>query len=502
MNLILYPILINMFGAILSLCLYQYHRAQKYAALLINICFFILSILLAKQVNDHGIQVINIGQWAAPFGISFVADRFASMMVIVVSFISICCSLYLFGYPFGGTQNNRDFKFFTTFCHLMMTGVSGAFLTGDLFNLFVMFEILLLASFVLMIMGNRRTQLEGGLKYITINLISSTFFLVGIGLFYGKVGALNIAEVAYRLQEGDQGTGALITGILFIISFAIKAALFPFNFWLPASYHQSHPLTTALFASLLTKVGVYAILRLFPLIFITEKEVFQTLLIVLTALTMIVGACGAISDMNSRRIFSFQIIAQIGYMVLGIALFTPFSIAATVFCFIHHILTKAALFISSGHLILHFGHDDLRKMGGLYKINPWMSFVFLIPALSLAGIPPFSGFFSKFFIFKATYLEENWIMLAIGIFVAILTIYSMFKIWIEAYWKTRTPEIELENPMRPDVPIGPKLSSALLALSLLAVGVFAGPLFEYSTKAAEELINPSLYIEAVLGARK
>lgn len=491
-----------MFGAILALCLYQYQRLQKFAALFINIAFLVIGIVLAQEVNDHGILVLNIGSWSAPFGISFVADRFASMMIIVVSLVAVCCSLYLFGYPFGGPKNNRDFKFFTAFFHLLMTGVSGAFLTGDLFNLFVMFEILLLASFVLMVMGNRKTQLEGGLKYITINLISSTFFLVGIGLFYGKVGALNIAEVAIRLREGDQGTGALIPGILFIISFAIKAALFPFNFWLPASYHQSHPLTTALFASLLTKVGVYALLRFFPLIFITQKEIFQILIITLTAFTMIIGAMGAVSDMNVRRILSFQVIAQIGYMVLGIAIFTPLSIAATVYCFIHHIITKAALFVSSGHLILHFGHDDLRRMGGLYKINPWMSFAFLIPAISLAGIPPFSGFFSKFFIFKATYQAQSWIMLVIGILVAILTLYSMIKIWIEAYWKTRTTEIEQENPMRPDVPIGPKISSAFLALLLLLVGVYAGPLFDLSVKAAEELVNPSLYIEAVLGVKK
>ncbi len=501
MNLILYPLLINIFGAILSLCLYQHHRLQKYAALVISLAFFAISLRLGQVVDLDGIQVLNIGDWMAPFGITFVADRFASMMIIVVSFVAVCASLYLFGYPFGGLRNHKDFKFFTTFFHLMMTGVSGAFLTGDLFNLFVMFEILLLASFVLMIMGNRQSQLEGGLKYITINLIASTFFLIGIGLFYGKVGALNMAEIALRLQEGDQGTGALITGILFLISFSIKAAIFPFNFWLPASYHQSHPLISALFASLLTKVGVYAILRLFPLIFITHKEVFQNLLLFLTALTMLAGAFGAVSDMNARRILSFQIIAQIGYMILGIALFTPLSLAATVFCFIHHILTKASLFVASGHLVLYFGHDDLRKMGGLYKHYPWMSFVFLIPALSLAGIPPFSGFFSKFFIFKATYLEGSWIMLGIGVFVAFLTLYSMIKIWIEAYWKNRSPEVELENPMRPHIPIGPFLSSVLLTSSLLFVGIFAGPLFEYSTKAAEELINPTLYIEAVLGKK-
>lgn len=501
MNLILYPVLINMFGAILALCLYQYQTLQKFAALLVNICFLLVAIVLAMEVDANGIQVINIGSWSAPFGITFVADRFASMMVVVVAIIAVCCSLYLFGYPFGGPKNSRDFKFFTAFFHLLMTGVSGAFLTGDLFNLFVMFEILLLASFVLMVMGNRRTQLEGGLKYITINLISSTFFLVGIGLFYGKVGALNIASIALRLQEGDQGTGALITGIFFIISFAIKAALFPFNFWLPASYHQSHPLTTALFASLLTKVGVYAILRFFPLIFITQKEIFQTLLIALTGLTMITGVFGAVSDMNVRRIFSFQVIAQIGYMVLGIALYTPLSIAATVFCFIHHIITKAALFVSSGHLILHFGHDDLKKMGGLYRLNPWQSLVFLVPALSLAGIPPLSGFFSKFFIFQAAYEAQSWGMLIIGIAVAILTLYCMIKIWIEAYWKVRPADIEAEFPMRPDVPIGPKLSSAFLALALLLVGVFAGPLFDLSMKAAEELMNPTLYIEAVLGVQ-
>ncbi len=498
MNLILYPMLINLLGAIASLCLYQQPRFQKYLTLFVSLSFLGVSILLAQEVHVAGIQVIHIGDWPAPFGISFVADRFASMMVVVVSLVAVSCSLYLFGYPFGG---NQDFKFFTTFFHMIMAGVSGAFLTGDLFNFYVMFEILLLASFVLMVMGNRQTQLEGGLKYITINLLASTFFLMGIGLFYGKVGALNIAEVALRLQSGEQETGALVIGILLFISFAIKAALFPFNTWLPASYHESHPLTMALFASLLTKVGVYAILRLFPLIFINQKEYFQMVLYVLTGLTMLVGALGSIIDWNSRRILGFQIIAQIGYMVLGIAIFTPFSIAATVFCFIHHILTKAALFVSSGHFVLHFGHDDIRKMGELYKHNPWMSFVFLIPALSLTGLPPLSGFFSKFFILKSAYLVENWIMLGLGVFVAFLTLFAMFKIWNETYWKKRPLEVKEINPMRKKVPLGPTLSSIALCILLIMVGVFAGPLFRYSMLAAEQIVNPSIYIEAVLGAQ-
>lgn len=498
MNLILYPMLLNLLGAIVSLCLYQLPRVQKYVTLAVSLAFLGTSVLLAQEVAALGIQVIDIGQWPAPFGITFVADRFATMMVIVVSLVAVCCSLYLFGYPFGGS---KDFKFFTTFFHMIMAGVSGAFLTGDLFNFFVMFEIMLLASFVLMIMGNRQTQLEGGLKYITINLLASTFFLMGIGLFYGKVGALNIAEVALRLQGGEYDSSVFVLGILFFLSFAIKAALFPFNFWLPASYHEAHPLTMALFASLLTKVGVYAILRLYPLMFVLQKEFFQGLLYTLTALTMVVGALGAIVDWNSRRILAFQIIAQIGYMVLGIAIYTPFSIAATVFCFIHHILTKAALFVSSGHFVLHFGHDNLRKMGELYRNNPWLSFVFLVPALSLTGLPPLSGFFSKFFILKAAFLVENWIMLGIGVFVAFLTLYSMFKIWNEAYWKTRSAEVKEENPMRKSVPLGPTLSSIALCLLLLMVGLFAGPLFNYSMLAAEELLDPSIYIEAVLGAK-
>lgn len=492
MNLVVAPMAISLAAAALTLLLTEKSALQKILSFVLSALTFVASMALVALVYDKGTQVLNMGSWPAPFGITLVADPFSAIMVGITGLITLAASLY----TFGGMKLEGDFKFYPPLFHFMMAGVFGSFLTGDLFNLFVCFELLLLASFVLMIMGKGKAQLEGSLKYILINLVSSAFFLSALGLLYGKVGALNMAEIAVRLQNSPDTQVVMITGTLFLISFSIKAALFPFNFWLPSSYHHCHPLISGVFAGLLTKVGIYALMRIFPLILIHELDYFKGLLLVIAGLTMVTGVFGAAVDYNARRILSFHIISQLGYIALGVAIFTPFSIAATIFYFIHHIITKTNLFFSAGLLNLIFGHDQIKRMGGLYKRSFTISLLFALSAFSLAGMPPLSGFFGKFFILKAAYLDTQWILLFTGIAVGGLTLFSMVKIWNQAFWKA-LPEGEKEPEIK--VGAGPILSASLLALSIVLIGVFAGPLFDFAIKAGDQIVDPSSYTQAVLG---
>jgi multicomponent Na+:H+ antiporter subunit D len=494
MNLILAPMLLSLGGGAITLLFYKQSQLQKIISFIFSVLTFISSIMLIAVVHEQGTQVIHLSNWQAPFGISYVADPFSVIMVGITGLITFGTSLY----TFGGMDFKDDFQFFAPFFHFMMAGVFGAFLTGDLFNLYVCFELLLLASFVLISLGRTRAQIEGSIKYVMINLVSSTFFLCGLGLLYGEVGALSMAEVAVRMQEAADPSVVLMSGILFVIAFSIKAALFPFNQWLPSSYHHAHPLISGLFAGLLTKVGIYALLRIFPLILVHDLEFYKTALLIIAGLTMVTGVFGAAQDYNARRILSFHIISQLGYIALGVAIYTPFAIAATIFYFIHHIITKTNLFFSAGLLHLAFGHDQIKKMGGLYKKSLLLSGLFLFSALSLAGIPPLSGFFGKYFILKAAYLDQQWILLFTGILVGALTLFSMIKIWNEAFWKDLPEGIKEPNLK---LPLGPVLATILFAVSIVAIGVFAEPLYQFALIAGEQIVDPSIYIQTVLGGR-
>lgn len=483
--------LLNLGGGALTALLYKTPTVQKIVSFLLSVLTMLTSVMLIMEVHQNGTQVIHLSNWNAPFGISFIADPFAVIMVGITALICLGSSLY----TFGGIDFKDDYQFYAPFFHFMMAGVFGAFLTGDLFNLYVCFELLLLASFVLISLGRKKVQIEGAIKYVMINLVSSTCFLCALGLIYGEVGALSMAEVAARMAEVDPSV-ALMSGILFFIAFSIKAALFPFNHWLPSSYHLCHPLISGLFAGLLTKVGIYALLRLFPLLLVHDLGFYKPLLLIIAGLTMVTGVFGAASDYNSRRILSFHIISQLGYIALGVAIYTPFAIAATIFYFIHHIITKTNLFFSVGLVHLAFGHDQIKKMGGLYKKSLLLSGLFLISALSLAGIPPLSGFFGKYFILKAAYLDGQWVLMLTGIAVGALTLFSMIKIWNEAFWKD-LPEGTQEPKL--NIPLGPILATVLFAAAIVAIGVCAEPLYKFALLAGEQIVDPTVYIETVLG---
>jgi multicomponent Na+:H+ antiporter subunit D len=500
--LLISPILIPLVFGALSLVVWQSRLAQRWLGLIGTGALMLVSFLLLHAVWTQGIVVGYMGAWVAPFGITLVADLLGAIMVVLNGLIGFAVALY----SVYTIDARREHFGYYPLVHVLLAGVSGAFLTGDIFNLFVWFEVMLLASFVLLALGGERAQMEGALKYVTLNLFSSMLFLTAVGILYGMAGTLNMADLAQKLPYVER-TGLVTTvAMLFMVSFGIKAAAFPLFFWLPASYHTPPVAVSALFAGLLTKVGVYALFRVFTLIFTQDVAYTHTILLVVAAFTMLTGVLGAAAQFEFRRILSFHIVSQIGYMILGLALYTPLAVMGGIFYIMHHIIVKANLFLVSGAAYRLRGTYELRELGSLYRTAPGLSILFLIPAMSLAGMPPLSGFFAKFIIVRAGLEAGQYAVVGVALLVGLLTLFSMVKIWNEAFWKeapvpARVPPAAVTaNPGH--LVYYPLLIPIVgLAAITLLIGFWTEPFVVVATRAAEQLLDPGIYIEAVLGAR-
>jgi multicomponent Na+:H+ antiporter subunit D len=494
--LVFLPILIPFAAAIASLLLWSSLRAQRRIVVVSTAGQLTAGVALLAEVWRHGVQAVQAGNWAAPFGITLVADHLSAAMVVITGIIGFSVTLYALATLDRGRER---FAFYPLY-NLLLMAVAGAFLTGDIFNLYVWFEVMLISSFALLVLGNGREQIRGGLIYVAINLVSSTIFLAAVGLLYGATGTLNMADLAIRLpQLGNPGLVTTLS-MLFLIVFGVKAAVFPLFFWLPASYHAPPVAVSAVFAGLLTKVGVYALIRVFTLMFTEDVGYTHGLIVVVAALTMVTGVLGAAAQTEVRRILSFHIISQIGYMVLGLGLFTRLALAGSVFYILHHIIVKTNLFLISGLIRRLGGAFELDKVGGLYKASPLLSILFIIPAFSLAGLPPLSGFWAKLYLVRAGLELEHYIVVAVALAVGVLTLYSMTKIWAGAFWSAAPPDAQ--PAQSPAMPVRLLAPVAGLAALTIAIGLWAYPLAELSSRAAGELLEPERYVQAVLQARR
>ncbi|MGJ8676302.1 MAG: Na+/H+ antiporter subunit D [Akkermansiaceae bacterium] len=453
-------------------------------ALLASSC----TLLYLTILNGH--VVIQAGSWGAPYGITLIADLFSASMVCITSIVGLAVAIY----SIKDINDSLIKKHYFALFHFLIMGVNGAFITGDLFNLYVWFEVMLISSFVLITMGGKRGQLEGGVKYLIINLLSSIIFLSGLGLLYGKLGTLNMADVARLLAQSDDAFLVNSSAMLLLAAFAIKAALFPFFFWLPASYHTPKVAISAIFAGLLTKVGVYALIRAYTLFFSSQFDVIQGTLLFLSAATMITGVLGAAAQYDIRKILSFHIVSQIGYIMMGLAIGTTAAITGAIFYTIHHIIVKTNLFLISGLIKRKCGSTDLKKIGGLYRFAPALSLLFFIPAFSLGGIPPLSGFWAKFSVIQAGITEGHYILVTSALLVGVLTLYSMTKIWAEAFWKDAPDNQKLSTTKLPLTLTAPCIGLALLTV---AIGLWSTPLFNLAEAASLQLMNPEIYINKV-----
>ena len=523
-------VLIPLGSAALALALPGRRRAQQLITVIALVAVVALSGVFMWVVDQQGALVMQVGGWAAPFGISLVVDRLSALMLTVSAVVLLGVLLFSLGQGLADGDDETPVSIYYPTYLVLGAGVCNAFIAGDLFNLYVGFEILLVASYVLITLGGTGPRIRAGVTYVVVSLVSSILFLVSIGLVYAATGTVNIAQLTLRIAELPSNV-QLLLNLALLIAFGIKAAIFPLAFWLPDSYPTAPAPVTAVFAGLLTKVGVYAIIRaqtqLFPFSNVNQ------LLLIIAALTLIVGILGAVSQLDIKRLLSFTLISHIGYLIFGIGMATSAGYAATIFYVAHHIIVQTTLFLAVGLIERHGGTTSLTSLGGMLKAAPVVAVLFFIPMLNLGGIPPFSGFIGKLGLFTAAAQHGTpgayWLM-GVGALVSLLTLYALARTWSLAFWRTRAAALGGASAPTPNTPEGVMLQGREVALmerlhdapdalplqeqretpglmvaataGMVAVSVlltvFAGPLYAYATRAGEQLSDSGVFVAEVL----
>ncbi|MCK6545850.1 Na+/H+ antiporter subunit D [Myxococcota bacterium] len=476
------PLLVPFAGGLGTLALGQRPRARRVVSIVASAATLVASIALLALVREHGAIAVHAGAWAAPFGITLVADHLAGLLTTVTALVGLAVTLYV-----GSAGDDGEGDAVATWLHplaqLLVMAVNGAFLAGDLFNLYVWFEVMLMASFAMLALGRTRAQTLRLFPYLAISLVASALFLAGVGVLYGSTGALGFSALASAVAAAPDAAPIEAAAVLLLLAFALKAGLFPLFTWLPEAYASVSTPIAALFAGLLTKVGVYAILRVFTTVLPGELAALGPWLVVVAGLTITLGVLAAVGQTDLRKILSFHIASQVGYMVLAVALATPLAIAAAIFYVVHHIVVKTNLFLLGGLIRRLGGTFELAGLGGLYAKRALVALLFAIPAASLAGLPPLSGFWAKLAVVRAGLEHEAYLAVAVAIGGGLLTLVSMTKIWGAAFWGEAKKDVEAPRLTGALAPI------TLLAATTIAIGLFAEPLFELSTIAAEELLR-------------
>ncbi|WP_077489482.1 Na+/H+ antiporter subunit D [Sinomonas mesophila] len=506
-------VVLPIFGAALAFMLLRHERGQRIVTISVLSLTLALECLLLGSVWDGssgGTYAVTLGAWAPPWGITLVVDQFSSFMLVVSTAISLAVLVYATGQGLAdgsaqGAQNNGPISVFHPSYMILVAGVSNAFLAGDLFNLYVGFEILLTASYVLMTLGGTGPRIRAGVTYVVVSVVSSLLFLIAIGMVYAATGTVNMADLAVKLGQLGPEMQVLLHAML-LVGFGIKAAVFPLSFWLPDSYPTAPAPVTAVFAGLLTKVGVYAIVRTETLLF--PGDSLNLPLMVVALATMVVGILGALAQTDIKRLLSFTLVSHIGYMVFGLAMSSALGLAAAVYYVAHHITVQTSLFLVTGLIERRGGSASQDRLAGLAKLSPLLALLYFIPAMNLSGIPPLSGFLGKLGLLQAGVQLGTPMAITLvvtGVVVSLLTLLAMARVWNRVFW--RRPE-DAENPdpallapaaatALPRTMVGATAGLVVLGLGLT---VFAGPLFQLSEQSALSMLDRTDYIYSVLGA--
>ena len=491
-SLVSLPILIPLVAAALMLVVRNLvaQRAISFVALLSALAT--ATAVLVDVWNTGDIAVSRLGGWPGSFAITLVSDGLSSVLVVVALVVTTTVLLF----AVGQQTPDEHSPYYHPVYMALVAGISQAFLAGDLFNLFVAFEVLLMASYVLLTLEGNREQIRSGTTYVVLNIIESVVLVMAVGLIFAATGTVNFAELPERIAALPDGV-RMGLHLLLLIAFGIKAAVFPLFSWLPDSYPTAPSSASAVFAGLLTKVGVYCLIRVQTLLFPGE---LSNLVMIVGVSTMAIGVLGAISQHDMKRILSFHIISQIGYMVFGLGIGGAVAIAATIFYLIHHIPVKTSLFLVEGIIERNTGSSSLDDVSGLARKSPFLAVLFLIPAMSLAGFPPLSGFLAKFAIVRGGLSAEQHIGVGVAIVVSLLTLVSMVKIWVGAFWGEVAPT-SLNNSvglLRQHRSMA-AATTVLVCLTLVIAGA-AGPLYEFAMRATDQLLDVERYISAVRSA--
>ncbi|PKG24237.1 Na+/H+ antiporter subunit D [Niallia nealsonii] len=490
-NLIILPIIIPILLGMVMVIFRKNIMLHRVLSMVSTIAVGAVSFVLMMQIKTKGIQTLQLGGWEAPFGVSMVGDMLSMLLILVTSIVSLCCLLY----AFHSIGKERELHYFYPLFLFLITGVNGSFLTGDIFNLFVCFEVMLVASYVLIALGGTRVQLRESIKYILINIISSFLFLVAIAYLYAMVGTLNFAHLSVLIASVGQDGLMTTVAILFLIVFSLKAGLFLF-YWLPGSYSAPPPAIAAIFAALLTKVGIYAIMRIFTLVFYHNPENTHLFIGILAAATMILGAIGAVAYNDIQRIMTYNVVVGVGLILAGVASFSTVGMTGALYYLIHDMIVKALIFLLGGTIIHLTGTSKLNEISGLIRLHPQFGWMFFIAALSLSGIPPLSGFIGKIFIIEGTFGAGYFWLGGIGLITSLMVLFSIMKVFMKVFWGYTDLTLEKEKGTTKGLllPIG------ILTFLTIALGLGTEGIHEFVDIAIEGLMNPKIYIDAVLGS--
>jgi multicomponent Na+:H+ antiporter subunit D len=495
---LLWPILLPLISAVVMMFFWSKPKAQRVISVAGHFVVFLSALFVTSKTINGKIITLYVGNWDAPYGIVFVGDVLSGILVTLASLAAFAVSLFSVA-SIG--KGRASFGFFPILQFLLM-GLNGSFLAGDLFNLYVWFEVIIISSFVLITLGSEKAQLEGAMKYVTMNLLASIIFLTGVAMLYGLLGSLNLADLSMRISETEDRGLLNTAAVLLLVGFGIKSALFPMYFWLPASYHTPPAAVSAIFGGLLTKVGVYAMFRVFSLLFIEDSFIRNTL-IVLAISSMIVGALGAMVQANMRKIFSYLIISHIGFMFAGLGMFSELAIMGAVFYLFHDIIAKTNAFLISGIIFKMKGSFRLENLGGLYNRFPYLSILFALALFSLVGTPPLSGFWPKLYLLQAAFqAQSGWTLFGI-LLASLLTLLAIVRIWRAAFWQKQEIKPHLVEKaiwlscLRRDqiLMITPVV---ILTLTSVLLAVYSAELGEICLLIAQQLSEPEHYINAVI----
>ncbi|GAB2539772.1 Na+/H+ antiporter subunit D [Brachybacterium huguangmaarense] len=496
-TLLALPVVLPLLGAAVALILRRHRRTQLTVALATLVISLGVVAALALHVENGASIVLRIGGWRPEMGIVLVMDRLSGLMLIVSSVVTLAVLVYSSAQAVSETAERTPVAIFHPTYLVLVAGVNNAFLAGDLFNLYVGFEILLSASYVLLTLGGSASRIRAATTYVIVSLLSSLLFLCGLAAVYAAVGTVNMAEAAIRLDRIADGPRMAIELVL-LVAFGIKAAIFPLSAWLPDSYPTAPAPVTAVFAGLLTKVGIYAIIRLETLLF--PHSDLSNVLLVAAGLSLIIGILGAIAQTDLKRVLSFTLVSHMGYMLMGIGLATRDSMGATIFYVAHHITVQTCLFLTAGLIEQKGGSTNLARLGGLAKAAPWIAILFFTMAMNVAGIPPLSGFIGKLGLVIAGIeygSAASYTLAGIAVLTGLLTLYAVAKIWNRAFWQEAPEGLDAMRERRV-APVTVAATTGLVAFSLLLT-VFAGPLLGYADQAGENVLARAPYVDAVLG---
>ncbi|MBN9223635.1 MAG: Na+/H+ antiporter subunit D [Microbacterium sp. SCN 70-27] len=511
----LVPLLVTLplIGAGIALVFGRRRRVQVGVSIVTLTLTLVIASVLLYAVDSSGQAIaVSVGGWPIPFGIVLYVDRLAALLVVVSSIVLLAVLLFSVGQGAADGDDETPVSIFHPSYLILAAGIFNAFIAGDLFNLYVGFEILLVASYVLITLGSTESRIRTGVVYIVVSLVSSVLFLSAIAAIYGALGTVNIAQLADRMSELPDST-QLVLHLMLLLAFSIKAAVFPLSFWLPDSYPTAPAPVTAVFAGLLTKVGVYAMIR-------TETQIFRdndvnTLLLVVALATMIVGVLGALAQAELKRILSFTLVSHVGYLVFGLAIATPVALGATIYYMVHHIIVQTTLFLAVGLVERRAGSTSILKVKGLMRAAPVIAVLYFIPAVNLGGIPPFSGFIGKFALFNAAAQVGTPLMYALiigGIVTSLLTLYTLMRAWNLAFWREGEDQSDETGVVERIEYLGsapaaddqrarrviPRIMTATTA-GMVAVTVsltlFAGPLYQLCATIGETLLTPVTLVQ-------